>query len=127
MQSNISLNFIQLTKIINEEKIEELNSFLNFHMNAHVTCNEIANRLDISFEDAKKIIRILLKANVLEMNFKIDYCDEYLTARALYYETIEDIPDEVCEDCDKRCQLLRKVIIVYKVVKEEFNEKDTRN
>lgn len=96
-------------------------------MNAHVTCNEIANRLDISFQDAKKIIRILLKANVLEMNFKIDYCDEYLTARALYYETIEDIPDEVCEDCDKRCQLLRKVIIVYKVVKEEFNEKDTRN
>ena len=127
MQSNISLNFIQLTKIINEEKIEELNSFFFFFMNAHVTCNEIANRLDISFEDAKKIIRILLKANVLEMNFKIDYCDEYLTARALYYETIEDIPDEVCEDCDKRCQLLRKVIIVYKVVKEEFNEKDTRN
>ncbi|MEN8433979.1 hypothetical protein NX821_001150 [Clostridium septicum] len=127
MQSNISLNFIQLTKIINEEKIKELNSFLNFHLNGRVTCNDIANRLDISFEDAKIIIRILLKSNVLEMNFKIDCCDEYLTDKPLYYEILDDIPDEVCEDCGRRCQLLRKVIIVYKVVKGEFNGTDKRS
>lgn len=122
MQSNISSNFIQIIKIINKEKIKELNSFLNYHLNGHITCNEIADRLDISFDDAKIIIRNLLKSNVLEMNFKIDCCDEYLTAKPLYYETLEDIPDEVCEDCSKKCQLLRKIIIVYKVIKGEVNE-----
>lgn len=120
MQSNISSNFIQITKVISEEKISELNSFLKYNLNARITCNELANRLDISFDNAKIVIRILLKSNVLEMNFKINCCDEYLTIKTLYYDTFEDIPDEICEDCDKRCQILSKIIIVYKVIKGEI-------
>jgi len=126
MQSNISANFIQLTQIINDEKIKALNSFLKYHINGRITCNDIANRLDISFEDAKLIIRVLLKINVLEMNFKVNCCDEHLTAMPLYYDVFEDIPDEICDDCDKKCQILRKVIIVYKVVKGELNGTNAR-
>ena len=126
MQSNISANFIQLTQIISEEKIKALNSFLKYHINARITCNDIANRLDISFDEAKLIIRILLKTNVLEMSFKVNCYDEHLTAMPLYYDVFEDIPDEICDDCNKKCQILRKVIIMYKVIKGELNETNAR-
>lgn len=122
MQSNISLNFIKITEIIDENKVLELNSFLDYHLNSRITCNDIANRLDISFEDAKKIARILLKTDILEMNFKVDCCDEYSTTKVIYYDVFEEIPDEVCCNCDKKCQLLRNIIIVYKVMKGSINE-----
>lgn len=127
MQSNISLNFIQITQIINENKIKELNSFLEYNLGCRISCNDLCNRLDIDYEKGKQILRILLKKRVIEMNFKVNCYDEFLTTTQLYYEVFEDIPDELCDDCEKRCQILNKVIIVYKVVKGELDESESRS
>lgn len=117
MQSNISSNFMKINKILDESKVNELNSFLKFHFGGHISCNDLANRLNITLKDAKELTRILLKMDVIEMNFKLDCCDEYSTNKTIFYEAFDDIPNEICEDCDNRCQLLRRVIIVYKVIR----------
>lgn len=116
MQLNISTKFFPILEIISEEKIDKLIKFLKFNENSRISCNDIANKLDIPFADSKEIVYILLKNNVLEINFKVMCEDEYNTSKSIYYDAFEDIPDEVCENCEKKCEILRNVIIVYKVI-----------
>lgn len=113
--------YMKLNKILNKDQIEKLDSFLSFQYEAHVSCNDIANSLDITYENAKKIVRILLKEDILKMSFRI-YCKNELdTCDQATYESIEDIPDEPCSNCERGCSILKNVIIVYKVITEGIN------
>lgn len=116
MQSNLSSKFTPILNVINEEKVKDLSGYLKYHTGGHISCNDIANRLDISFDEARNIIAILLKNDVVEMNFMVDCCNKYDTNNKIIYETFEEIPKETCYNCEKVCQLLNKVIVVYKVL-----------
>lgn len=116
MQLNISTKFIPILEIIDKEKFNKLNSYLIFNEGSRISCNDIANKLDISFDNSKDIIYILLKNNALEINFKVNCYDEYKTNNAVYYETFEDIPNQVCDNCEKNCEIFKNIIIVYKVI-----------
>ncbi|MBN1071130.1 hypothetical protein DVV81_08100 [Clostridium botulinum] len=116
MQLNISTKFFPILEIISEKEVDKLNKFLKFNEGSRISCNDLANKLGISFADSKEIIYILLKNNVIEINFKVKCYDEYKTSKPIYYDAFEDIPDEVCDNCEKKCEILRNVIIVYKII-----------
>lgn len=108
--------------LIDEEELNELSNFLKYHKKSHVTSNDIANRLDISYEDAKAVVKLLLGFDMLEMNFKV-YCSNSCEAdNDTIYESIEDIPNEICVFCEKGCSILKNIIVIYKVLDWRFYE-----
>ncbi|KGI38415.1 hypothetical protein DP149_06055 [Clostridium tetani] len=109
-------------KILDDKQIESLKSFLEYQYKSHVSCSDIANRLDITYDKAKELIKILLRNNVLEMNFKI-FCENELDTNIQdTYENIEDIPEEPCSNCEKKCSILKNVIVIYKVISRDIYE-----
>ncbi|EOU1841393.1 hypothetical protein IZT14_001668 [Clostridium perfringens] len=117
MQSNILLKLKKTLKILKEEKFNELKEFLEYHEDGYLTSNEVANRLDISFEDAQIIMRELYTNDYLDMNFKVCCENAIDIAEEEIYESIEDIPQEICDKCEKKCVLLKKIIVIYKVIR----------
>ncbi|MGG7077395.1 hypothetical protein [Clostridium sardiniense] len=102
---------------MSKDKIEDLNEFLEFNINSFITSGEIANRLDIKYAEAKIITKELYRYDYLDLFFR-QYCENEIDiCETNTYDSIESIPDEFCEDCDKKCQIIKNIMIVYKVLK----------
>ena len=120
MQSNILLKLKNVLVENNDKKINELISFLEYQEGSYITTNDIANKINISYDIAKKIVKILLLEDYLEMNFKVycenslDMCDDEI------YSSIEDIPKEFCTKCAKECSVIKNIIIIYKVLEKDL-------
>lgn len=119
MQLNI---LSKLREILTENQINELNEFLEFHNGGYITSGDVSNRLDISFEDAKNVTKELFRYNYTDMKFKI-YCNNEIDmCETETFDSIEDIPNEKCEKCEKGCSILPNIIIIYKVLKSDLYE-----
>lgn len=90
--------------------------FLRYKLNSRISITDLANKLDVEYVTAKNIMLTLLENDIVEMNFKICCGNELNNGGSLYYENIQDIPDEICENCEKACLLIKNVAVVYKVI-----------
>ncbi|CAM2938881.1 hypothetical protein HAHI6034_05840 [Hathewaya histolytica] len=106
----------RLKEILKTQQIKDLDKFLEYQYNSYISCSDIANHLNITYNEAKKIINILLENDILKMNFKVFCKCEIDINTQNIYESIEDIPEEICSNCEKGCSVLKNVIIVYKVI-----------
>ncbi|WP_143318432.1 hypothetical protein [Clostridium sp. HBUAS56017] len=121
MQSNIYVVLEEISQIINSEKVKKLNNYLSYNNGSYISTNELANKLNIRYDDAKTIIRILLRNDIVEVNYKV-YCDDSIDMSSeVIYDNIEDVPNEVCDNCEKRCSILKNLIIIYKI---EYEDED---
>lgn len=112
----LSTIYGELKEILNDQQIEELKEFLDFQYNSYISCNNVANHLNISYDKAKKLSIILLKNDILDMNFKV-YCDNEIDiCNQTVYENIQDIPEWICDNCEKGCSILKNIIVIYKVI-----------
>lgn len=118
MQSNISMQLKTKINSISQKKIDILDSYLKFNINSYLSANDIADKVDISFDDAKEIARILVKNNILDMQFTLFCNNEIDVADIPIYESIQDIPQDQCEECEKHCSLIKNIVVIYKVIKD---------
>lgn len=118
MLLNIYGKSIEISQVMNKFQAEKLEKYISYHENDHISINDIANKLNIKYDEAKNIINELIKSGIVEMNFKV-YCDNEMdTNHGKVYTNIGDIPNEECDQCDKKCSILKNIIILYKVLGE---------
>lgn len=115
MQLSIYAKLEKNFQNLNKEQLEKLKKYLEYHCDSFISSNEIANKLNISLEESKKIINELIKADIVIMCFKV-YCDKDQDTNKEIYTNIQAIPNEECQDCDKKCSILKNIIILYKVI-----------
>lgn len=118
MQSNIYARLKTVCQELDDNKISILEDFLEYQINSYITYNDIANKINISSTSAKKIINELIKADIIDMCFKL-CCNNEMDMDDIIYYDIKDIPDEECDGCEKGCSIIKNVIVLYKVGKIE--------
>lgn len=118
MQSNIYAKLKEVCNELDDNKITILKDFLQYQFNSYISYNDIANKINISSSSAKKIINELIKADIIDMCFKL-CCNNEMDMDDRIYNDIRDIPDEKCDGCEKGCSILKNVIVLYKVGKVE--------
>jgi len=114
MQSNIYGEQQKVSTLLTKKELGELDSFLSYQNDSYITCNELANRLNIEYELAKKVINELIKMHIVQMCFKV-YCNNFDMSNEEIYSNIEDIPNEECDGCEKGCSVLKNIIVIYKI------------
>lgn len=118
MLLNIFGKSAEISSIKDKTILEKLKSYLEYHVDSNISSNELANKLNISYSDAKKVMNELLKNKIVDMLFKV-YCSNELDIEGTeIYDNIEDIPSNECGKCDKECSILKNIIIIYKVLGE---------
>lgn len=119
MLLNIFGKSAEISLIENKVILEKLKSYLEYYEGSNISSNELANKLNISYSDAKKVMNELLKNKIVDMLFKVYCSNEIDLEEPEIYDNIEDIPSNECDKCDKKCSVLKNIIIIYKVLGED--------
>lgn len=99
---------------LSEEEIRTLGEILDYYRDDLVPVSIVKRDLKLTYEQANDLMVFLAKHDILEINYKI-WCDnEYLYNSGDVYRHIIDVPKDICNKCEKECQILKNVVIVFR-------------
>jgi hypothetical protein len=99
---------------LSEEDINRLSEIFEHYPNDIIPVSIVKGELKLSYDQANDLMVYLAINNLLQINYKV-WCDNtYLDNGGKIYKHITEVPKEVCGRCDKECQVLNNVIIVFR-------------
>ncbi|MBP2032586.1 hypothetical protein J2Z42_001258 [Clostridium algifaecis] len=119
MLLNLSEKLQKLLKnckvFLNGDQIESLAEILEFYNNGILPAKILKHKLEITYKDVHTLMTCLAIKGILRVKYRI-YCEnDSITGASKIYDDIEDIPVSVCDRCDKRCTLIKNVIVEFEV------------
>lgn len=101
---------------LSEEKIKYLAEILSYYNDDLVPVSIVKRELNLTYEQTNELMVYLTTRDILEINYKI-WCDnEYLYNSSKVYRHITEVPKDICYKCDKECQVLSNVVIVFRSI-----------
>lgn len=97
------------------EKIKNLKEVLIFYRNGIVPSQVIKRELSISYEETHKLMILLMTKGLLKAKYKVFCENETTTGLSNTYDDPSEIPVSICDRCDKRCTMIKNLVVEFEV------------
>lgn len=100
---------------LTEKQIQNLLEVLKYYNGGILPASVVKRELNISYKETHELMVYLMTKHILKSQYKI-YCEnDIITGAAKIYDDPAQIPVSICDRCDKRCSLIKNLVVEFEV------------